>query len=114
MTTLDSRERAIEGLYAHELDLLFQVNCRRDRLLAEWAAEQMGLSATETEAYVQRIVMIDCDAVRTAVHDTIMRDLRQCGVALSEHRLARRVDVLTRQAWEQVMRESPDDDPVES
>ncbi len=105
MTTFDNREKAMEGLYAHDLDLLFRVNCRRDRLVAMWAAEQMGMSDAEAKAYVDRIVSIDCEKAHTAVHDAVLEDLRSKGVDVSDHRLRTKVNRLTRRAWEQVMQD---------
>jgi hypothetical protein len=103
MTTFDDRERASEGLYAHDLDLMFRVNCRRDKLLALWAAEQMGMGPAEAKAYVDRIVSIDCEKPRSGVYQAVSEDLRGKGVAVSEHRLQKQMNRLTRQAWTQVM-----------
>ena len=43
MTTFDDRERAFENKYAHDEEMRFRAEARRDRLLGLWAAGLMGL-----------------------------------------------------------------------
>ena len=43
MTTFQDRERAFEAKYAHDEEFRFLVTARRDKLFAQWAAEQLGL-----------------------------------------------------------------------
>lgn len=59
MTTFDDRERAEEAKFAHDSDMLFRVHARRNRLLGQWAAERMGLSAVEAEGYAKSVVQAD-------------------------------------------------------
>ena len=44
MTTFDEREQAFEGKFAHDQEMAFRVTARRNRLLGQWAAAQMGLT----------------------------------------------------------------------
>ncbi len=41
MTTFEDRERAFEAKYAHDEEFRFLVTARRDKLFAQWAAEQL-------------------------------------------------------------------------
>ncbi len=59
MTTFNDRERAEEAKFAHDSDMLFRVHARRNRLLGQWAAERMGLSAVEAEGYAKSVVQAD-------------------------------------------------------
>ena len=43
MTTFQDRERAFEAKYAHDEEFRFLVGARRDKLLAEWAADRLRL-----------------------------------------------------------------------
>ena len=45
MTTFDDRERAFENMYARDQEMQFKIVARRNRLLGQWAAGLMGLSA---------------------------------------------------------------------
>ena len=42
MTTFDDRENAFENKFAHDEELRFKAEARRNRLLGLWAAELMG------------------------------------------------------------------------
>jgi hypothetical protein len=59
MTTFDDRERAFEAKFAHDAEMQFRAEARRDRLLGLWAAGLMGKTGTEAEAYAQEIVRAD-------------------------------------------------------
>lgn len=55
----DDRERAFEAKFAHDQDMQFRISARRNRLLGEWAAERMGLTPEETDAYAKSVVQAD-------------------------------------------------------
>lgn len=59
MTDFNDRERAEEAKFARDEDMHFRVQARRNRLLGQWAAERMGLSAVEAEAYAKAVVQAD-------------------------------------------------------
>ena len=64
MTMFDERERAFEQMFVHDAEMRFRALARRNKLLACWAADQLGLGAREAEAYMRRAVeaVIDPDA----------------------------------------------------
>ena len=43
MTTFDDREKSFEKKFAMDQDLKFKAESRRNKALAEWAGEKMGL-----------------------------------------------------------------------
>ncbi len=43
MTTFNERERAFEAKFAHDQDLRFRLTARRDKLFADWVADQLHL-----------------------------------------------------------------------
>ena len=51
MTDFQDRERGEERKYAMDEETAFRVAARRNRLLGKWAAEKMGLTPEETDAY---------------------------------------------------------------
>lgn len=77
MTSFNDRERAEEAKFARDEDTHFRIVARRNRLLGEWAAERMGLSAAETEAYAKSVVQADFeeagdeDVIRKVLGDLI-------------------------------------------
>jgi len=56
MTDFNDRERAEEAKFALDEDTAFRIVARRNRLLGHWAAERMGLTPEETEAYAREVV----------------------------------------------------------
>ncbi|MFV0408970.1 MAG: DUF1476 domain-containing protein [Paracoccus sp. (in: a-proteobacteria)] len=59
MTTFDDRENAYEAKFAHDADLQFKADARRNRLLGEWAAGLLGISGEEAKTYAMSVVSSD-------------------------------------------------------
>ena len=85
MTQFDDRERAFETKFAHDEEIKFRIAARRNRLLGEWAARQMGLSEAETESYAKDVVRSDFE--EAGDHDVVRKvlgDLTAAGVDCDE------------------------------
>lgn len=81
MTTFDDRERAFEAKFAHDEEMQFRVMARRNRLLGEWAARQMGLTEAEAESYAKDVVRADFEeAGDEDVIRKVLGDLTAAGV----------------------------------
>jgi hypothetical protein len=81
MTTFDSREQAFENMFAHDEEMAFRVTARRNKLLGQWAAEKMGLTAEETAAYATSVVQADFEeAGEEDVIRKLLGDLTAAGV----------------------------------
>ena len=90
MTTFDKREEGFEKQYAHDEELRFKANARRNKLLGLWAAEKLGLSGAEAEAYAKEVVVADFDEAGDAdVFKKIRKDFDAKGVAQSDHQIRR-------------------------
>jgi hypothetical protein len=59
MTTFDDRESSFENKFAHDEEVAFKITARRNKLLGLWAAEQMGLTPEEADAYAKSVVQAD-------------------------------------------------------
>ena len=59
MTTFDDRERSFETKFAHDAELRFKAEARRNRLLGEWAAGLLGKSGDEARTYALTVVTSD-------------------------------------------------------
>lgn len=59
MTTFDDRENAFENKFAHDEELRFRAEARRNKLLGLWAAGLLGKSAEDAAAYAKEIVAHD-------------------------------------------------------
>jgi hypothetical protein len=85
MTQFDDRERAFEAKFARDEEMQFRIAARRNRLLGEWAARQMGLSQAETESYTKDVIRSDFE--EAGEHDVIRKvlgDLTAAGVDCEE------------------------------
>ena len=51
MTTFDDRERAFETKFAHDADMQFRAEARRNKLTGLWAAELMGKTGDDAAAW---------------------------------------------------------------
>ncbi len=59
MTTFDDRERGYENKFAHDANLRFKADARRNRLLGEWAAGLLGKTGDDARAYALAVVTSD-------------------------------------------------------
>lgn len=59
MTTFDEREKAYERKFAHDEQLRFKATVRRNKLLGLWAAEKLGLSGPDADAYAKDVIRAD-------------------------------------------------------
>lgn len=59
MTTFDDRERGYEAKFAHDADLRFRAEARRNRLLGEWAAGLLGKTGDDARTYAMAVVTSD-------------------------------------------------------
>lgn len=85
MTTFSDRERGEEAKFAHDEEMQFRIQARRNRLLGQWAAERMGLSAAETDAYAKAVVQADFEeAGDEDVIRKLLGDLVSAGVDTDE------------------------------
>ncbi|MBO9603707.1 MAG: DUF1476 domain-containing protein [Novosphingobium sp.] len=85
MTDFKDRERAEESKYAMDEETSFRVAARSNKLLGQWAAAKMGLTAEETDAYAKSVVQADFEE---AGHEDVIRkvlgDLTGAGVEIDE------------------------------
>ncbi|KAK0334919.1 hypothetical protein LTR94_014903 [Friedmanniomyces endolithicus] len=85
MTTFDDRERAFENMFAHDQEMQFRIQARRNRLLGEWAAAKMGLTPEETDAYAKAVVQADFEeAGDEDVIRKLLGDMTQAGLDIDE------------------------------
>jgi hypothetical protein len=70
MTTFDDRENAFEAKFAHDAEMQFKADARRNKLLGLWAAELMGKSGSDADAYAREVVKSDFEE---AGHEDVYR-----------------------------------------
>ena len=99
MTTFDKREEGFEKQFVHDEELKFKAVARRNRMLGLWAAQKLGLSGAQAEAYAKEVVMADFE--EPGDHDVfrkIRKDFDAKGVAQSDHQIGRLMTELLEKA----------------
>ena len=104
MTTFDDRERSFETNFAREQDMAFRITARRNRLVGAWAAELMGLTAEETDAYAKAVVQADFEeAGDEDVIRKLLGDLTSAGIDISDARIRSTLQDKTVEARRQLL-----------
>jgi hypothetical protein len=107
MTNFDDRERGEEAKYAHDEEMAFRIQARRNRLLGQWAAEKMNLSSEEADAYAKSVVQADFEeAGDEDVIRKLMGDLISGGVDIDEAQVRAALDAKTVEARRSLMGEA--------
>jgi hypothetical protein len=74
MTTFDKREEGFEKQFAHDEELKFKATSRRNKLLGLWAAEKLGRTGPDADAYAKEVVMADFEE---SGEDDVFRKVRK-------------------------------------
>jgi len=103
MTTFDKREEGFEKKFAIDEEQRFKANARRNKLVGLWAAEKLGLSGAEADAYSKAVVMADFEKPGDDdVFEKLRKDFDAKGVAQSDHQIRRTMDDMMAVAVEQI------------
>lgn len=106
MSGIDDRETAFENKFAHDEALRFKAVARRNRLLGLWAAEKLGKSGSEAEAYAQEVIRSDFqEPGDDDVFRKVRADFDAAGIEQSDHQIRRTMDELLATATRQVAEE---------
>ncbi len=103
MTTFDDREKGFEARFAHDAEKEFRITARRNRLIGIWAANRLGLTEAEAEAYAKSVVQADFE--ETGDEDVIRKligDLLKGGVETSDIEVRETLQKMAAEAREQI------------
>jgi hypothetical protein len=107
MASFDDREKAFEKKFAHDQELQFKAQARRNKLLGLWAAEKLGLVGDSASDYAKSVVKADfAEPGDEDVFRKIRQDFDAKGVSQSDHQIRRTMDELMVTAKGQIMNES--------
>lgn len=106
MSGFDDRKKGHEAKFAHDAELRFKAEARRNKLLGLWAAERMGLSGAEADAYAAEVIAADFQAPGDGdVFDKVSGDLRGKGAEVPDAELRAKMEELAAVAAQQVLAE---------
>jgi len=104
MTTFDDREHAFEAKFAHDEELKFKAEARRNKLIGHWAAGLLGKSGADADAYAKEVIAADfLEAGEEDVYRKLAADL---GDAADEATIRAKMAELMAEAKRQIMSES--------
>lgn len=104
MSTFDDREHAFEAKFAHDEEMKFKLEARRNKLVGLWAAELLGKTGDEAEAYAKEVIRADFEE---AGHEDVIGKLKtDLGDKVSEDELRAKFDALLIEAKTQLVNEN--------
>jgi hypothetical protein len=107
MSGIDDREKAFENKFAHDEALRFKAEARRNKLLGLWAAEKLGKSGDDAEAYAREVIRSDFEEPGDEdVFRKIRADFDAAQIDQSDHQIRRTMDELMAEAKDQIIREA--------
>jgi hypothetical protein len=103
MSTFDDRENAFENKFAHDAEMQFKADARRNKLLGLWAAQLLGKSGDDAQAYAKEVVKSDFEE---AGHEDVYRKVSgDLGDKANEATIRAKMEELMVEAKRQLMTE---------
>ncbi len=108
MSSFDDRQRAEEARFAHNAELRFKAEARRNKHLAHWASAEMGISDADAIAnYVAEIIAAD---MAEGGHGDVVRkvkaDFDAKGIAVDEAAIEAKIAEFDAQARAEILAEA--------
>lgn len=104
MTTFDDREKSFEAKFAHDAEMQFRAEARRNKLLGLWAAGLLGKSAEEAQAYAAEVMK--ADMVEAGHEDVVRKVAADLGARSSAEEVRAKLMAFTAEAKAQLIDEA--------
>jgi hypothetical protein len=92
MTTFDEREKAFEKKFALDQDLKFRAEARRNKMLAEWAGEKLGIKGAALDDYIRAVRKADlAKKGDNDVFRKVRKDLDDKGVKVADAEIRKKM-----------------------
>ncbi len=107
MSSFDERKDTFEKKFVLDETLRFKAEARRNKMLGLWAAELMGKTGEEAEAYAKTIILSDFEEPGDAdVFRKLSGDLAAAGIVKSDHQIRHQMDTLLARAIDEIRSET--------
>lgn len=103
MTSFDERENAFENKFAHDEEMKFKAEARRNKLLGLWAAELLGKSGDDAADYAKEVIKSDFE--EPGDEDVYRKVSGDLGDKADEATIRAKMKELMREAQAQIMNE---------
>ncbi|ASP73752.1 DUF1476 domain-containing protein [Sinorhizobium meliloti] len=101
--SIRDRQEGFEKKFAMDEETKFKAMARRNKLLGLWAAEKLGKTGTDADAYAKEVVQADFEeAGDSDVFRKVRTDFDAAGVILSDTQIRSIMDELLATAVEQI------------
>ncbi|SPH18107.1 hypothetical protein DEA8626_01637 [Defluviimonas aquaemixtae] len=104
MTTFDDRENAFEAKFAHDEEMKFKAEARRNKLLGLWAADILGKTGEAAEAYAKEVIVADFE--EAGDEDVFRKVKADLGGRVDDQKIRAQMADLMREAKRQLLEES--------
>jgi hypothetical protein len=103
MTIFNQRKDAFEGKFAHDEELRFKAVARRNKMLGLWAAQRLGKSGAEADAYADTVVFADlAESGDEDVFRKIAGDFDAAGVKVDDAQIRRQFEEFMPRAIDEI------------
>jgi hypothetical protein len=103
MSGFDEREKGFEKKFAHDAELKFKAESRRNKMLAEWAGAKLGMSPDEITSYIKDVRRSDLEeAGDDDVFRKIRADFDAKGISVSDDEIRTQLSKLLAKAVAEV------------
>ena len=97
MSSFDEREKGFEKKFAHDEELQFKINARKNKYLGEWASKILGFNDEKEKEYIQSVIKADfAEAGDEDVFRKIKDDLKNHNI--SDGDIRKKMDELNEKA----------------
>lgn len=103
MTTFDDRESAFENKFAHDEEMNFKAEVRRNKLVGLWAAELLGKTGDDANAYAREV--INSDFEEAGIEDVVRKVTGDLGDLADADTVRQKMAELLAEAKNQIMNE---------
>ncbi|NUB43756.1 DUF1476 domain-containing protein [Fertoebacter nigrum] len=103
MNSFDDRERAFESKFAHDADMQFRAEARRNKLVGLWAADLLGKAGDDAAEYAMTVVQADFE--EAGIEDVVRKVAGDLGALSSPEAVRAKMAELLPVAKAQLMDE---------
>lgn len=103
MSTFDDREKGFESKFAHDSEMRFRAEARRNKLVGQWAAGLMGLSGDAADEYARSVVAADFE--EAGIEDVVRKLVADLGGKASAEAIRAKMAEMLPVAQKQLMSE---------
>ena len=87
MSTFEDRKKSFENKFAHDQELKFKVDARKNKYIAQWVSKILGYNEEKEKFYIESVIKVDFqEAGDEDVFRKIKEDLKDHNISDDEIR----------------------------